>query len=44
LVVIPDDILVIVPEWRRYRYIVVGDVICIVEPDTHEIVDVIELV
>jgi uncharacterized protein DUF1236 len=43
LVVIPDDILVIVPGWRRYRYIVVGDVICIIDPDTFVIVEVIHL-
>jgi hypothetical protein len=43
LVVIPDDILVMAPEWRDYRYIIVGDTICIVDPDTFEIVDVIVL-
>jgi hypothetical protein len=43
LVAIPSDIFVIVPEWRRYRYVVVGDVVCIVDPDTFEIVDVIVL-
>jgi hypothetical protein len=43
LVVIPDDILVIAPDWRDYRYIIVGDTICIVDPDTFEIVDVIVL-
>jgi hypothetical protein len=41
LVAIPEDIVVIVPEWRRYRYIVVEDTICIVDPGTYEIVDVI---
>jgi Protein of unknown function (DUF1236) len=43
LVVIPEDIIVIAPEWRRYKYIVVKDVICIVDPDTYEIVDVLIL-
>jgi hypothetical protein len=43
LVVIPDDIVVIVPEWRRYKYIVVKDTICIVDPDTYEIVDILVL-
>ena len=43
LVTIPEDIVVIVPEWRRYKYIVVKDVICIVDPDTYEIVDVLVL-
>ena len=44
LVAIPEDILVIVPAWRRYRYIVVDDRICIIDPDTYEIVEVIVLV
>ena len=43
LVAIPEDIVVIVPAWRRYRYIVVGDTICIVDPDTFKIVEVIVL-
>jgi hypothetical protein len=43
LVAIPDDIIVIVPQWKRYKYIVVKDVICIVDPDTYEIVDVLVL-
>jgi hypothetical protein len=43
LVAIPEDIVVIVPEWRRYKYIVVKDTICIVDPDTYEIVDVLVL-
>ena len=43
LVAIPEDIVVIVPGWRRYRYIVVGDTICIVDPDTYKIVEVIVL-
>jgi hypothetical protein len=43
LVAIPDDIVVIVPAWRRYKYIVVKDTICIIDPDTYEIVDVLVL-
>lgn len=43
LVAVPQDIVIIVPEWRRYRYVVVGDVVCIVDPDTYEIVEVIVL-
>ena len=43
LVAIPEDIVVIVPQWRRYKYIVVNDTICIVDPDTYEIVDVLIL-
>jgi hypothetical protein len=43
LVAIPADVIVVVPDWRRYRYIVVGDTVCIVDPDTFEIIDVIVL-
>jgi hypothetical protein len=43
LVAIPSDVIVVVPEWRRYKYIVVGDTVCIVDPDTFEIIDVIVL-
>jgi hypothetical protein len=41
LYAIPQDIVVIVPTYRRYRYFVVGDRICIVDPGTYEIVEVI---
>jgi hypothetical protein len=44
LVAIPEDVVVIVPEWRRYKYIVIGDHICIVDPDTFVIIDVIAAV
>jgi hypothetical protein len=43
LVAIPSDVLVVVPDWQRYRYIVVGNTVCIVDPDTFEIIDVIVL-
>jgi hypothetical protein len=43
LVAIPEDIIVIVPAWRRYKYIVVGNTICIIDPDTYTIVEVIVL-
>ena len=43
LVAIPEDIIVIVPAWRRYKYIVVGNTICIIDPDTYKIVEVIVL-
>ena len=43
LVAIPEDIVVIVPGWRRYKYIIIEDTICIVDPVTYEIVDVIVL-
>ncbi len=38
---IPADIVVFVPEYRNYRYFLVGDQICIVDPVTYEIVDII---
>jgi hypothetical protein len=41
LYAIPEEIIVIVPGYRRYRYFVVGDRICIVDPDTYEIVEII---
>jgi hypothetical protein len=43
LVAIPQDVLVIVPEWRGYRYFIVDDRVCIVDPDTYVIVHVIVL-
>lgn len=43
LVTIPQEILVIVPEYRRYRYFIDDDRVCIVDPDTFVIVDVIIL-
>jgi hypothetical protein len=41
LVAVPQDVVILVPGWQRYRYIVIGDTVCIVDPDTFEIVDVI---
>jgi hypothetical protein len=41
LYAIPADIVVIVPAYRRYRYFIVGDRVCIVDPDTYEIVEII---
>lgn len=38
---LPSDIVEIVPAYRGYRYVVVGDDYCIVDPDTFVIVDVI---
>jgi hypothetical protein len=40
---IPRDILVIAPAYKRYKYFVVEDRVIIVEPATHEIVDVLIL-
>lgn len=41
LYAVPEDVVVIVPAYRRYRYFVVDDRICIVDPDTYVIVEVI---
>lgn len=38
---IPPVIVEIVPEYRTYKYVRVGDSILIIDPRTHEIVDVI---
>ena len=43
LVSISDELFVIVPEYRRYRFFIVGDQVFIVDPNTYFIVDVIEL-
>jgi hypothetical protein len=39
---LPSDIVTIVPEYRGYDYTVVNDEIAIVDPRSHEVVDVIE--
>ncbi|GGC80726.1 DUF1236 domain-containing protein [Chelatococcus reniformis] len=39
---VPAEIVRIVPEWRRYRYIVVRDQIVIIEPGTRKIITIIE--
>jgi hypothetical protein len=44
LIEMPEDVVALVPEWRQYRYILIGDEICIVDPDTFEIIDVIAAV
>ena len=41
LVALPASIIVIVPEYRTYRYVVINDQICIVEPNSYEIVEII---
>ena len=43
LYAVPEEIVVIVPEYRRYRYFIVDDRVCIVDPVTFEIIDVIIL-
>jgi Protein of unknown function (DUF1236) len=40
--VLPEDIVSIVPEYRGFDYIVVGDQILIIDPDSLEIVTIIE--
>ena len=41
LAVLPASVVAVVPAYRTYRYFVADDRICIVEPTTYEIVDVI---
>jgi hypothetical protein len=42
LFVVPAAVLAIFPFYRDYRYVVEDDTICIVDPDTYEIVDVLD--
>ena len=39
---LPQQVVVIYPEWRGYDYILVGDQIVIVDPRSHEIVAILE--
>jgi hypothetical protein len=41
LVPVPAAIIAIVPEYRSYRYVVLNDQVCIVEPNSYEIVEII---
>jgi len=43
LVALPASIISIVPEYRSYHYVVVEDRICIVEPSSYEVVEVIPI-
>ena len=43
LALLPASVISIVPEYRSYRYFVVDDQICIVEPSSYEIVELITL-
>ena len=43
LALLPASVISIVPEYRSYRYFVVDDQICIVEPSTYEIVELLTL-
>ena len=39
---LPQQVIVIYPEWRGYEYILVGDQIVVINPRTHEIIAVLE--
>ena len=39
---LPAEVVDIYPEWRGYDYILVGDEIVVIDPQTHEIVAVLE--
>jgi hypothetical protein len=39
---VPRDVIAFFPYYRSYSYFVVGDEICIVDPATYEVVDVID--
>jgi hypothetical protein len=39
----PPTIIEVVPEYQGYDYIVVGDMLLIIDPDTREIVDVVQV-
>jgi hypothetical protein len=43
LYAVPEDVVVIVPDYRRYRYFIYDDKVVIVDPDTYEIVDILVL-
>ena len=43
LVALPATVISIVPEYRSYRYFVVEEQLCIVDPNTYEIVEVITI-
>lgn len=45
LYTVPEDVVVLLPRYRDYRYFYIDDNrICIVDPDTYEIVEIIVLV
>jgi hypothetical protein len=39
---VPDTVITEVPELRTYRYVIVGDEIAIVEPDTRRVIEIIQ--
>jgi uncharacterized protein DUF1236 len=42
LFAIPATVISLVPDYTYYQYAVLGERICIIDPDTYEIVDVID--
>lgn len=40
---LPEQVVVIYPEWRGYDYILVGDQVLIINPRSHEIVAILEV-
>jgi hypothetical protein len=43
LYVVPEEVVVIVPDYRRYKYFIYEDKVVIVDPATFEIVDILIL-
>jgi len=43
LYAVPEDVVVIVPEYRRYKYFIYDDKVVIVDPGTFAIVDILIL-
>lgn len=39
---LPEQVVVIYPEWRGYDYILVGDQVLVIDPRSHEIVAILE--
>ena len=39
---LPAEVVDVYPEWRGYDYILVGDQILVIDPDSHEIVAILE--
>jgi hypothetical protein len=43
LYAVPEEVVVIVPDYRRYKYFIYEDKVVIVDPATFEIVDILIL-
>ena len=43
LYAVPEEVVIIVPEYRRYKFFIFGDKVVIVDPGTYKIVDVLIL-